>query len=436
MGDSSLGVVGVKTSPTDQILNGVPCSRQGDGTNCALMKGALTLYLKDEESASAEEQAIDAIRSGMDDDRFDSVNESVKDVRYVELPLTDENGLFGTNSSTAVEVDYAYELEYNKDGNLSDIISDAESAINEEVIPAVMGGSEPSAVGVSAIPDDQIVETVSCSVQPAANNDCVVIMGTVTVYLDDENPPVSTSEEVESTVREAISDAISTDNDIVSSNDDIRDIRFVSIDTDENGLKGVTSSNPIEVTYLYEVEYLPEGQITEIRPDLERAINDAVLPDVFVASTIVGVGTYPEDQINLNVACREIAGDNKCNVFTGILTVYVKDPPLEEAARQQAIEAVRNSMDNHAFDALSESTVDVRFLDGSDPAGATREANDGSTSRNLGYQLGVGLGVPLGLGLIGAAVIYLKKKDDDEDQESFAEAEDIAMSTEVDADAV
>jgi len=428
MSDSSLGVVGLSTLPADQMLQGVPCSQQDDGNRCTLMKGVLTLYLRDGESTSAEKEAIDAIRSGMDNDRFDSANDNIRDVRYVELPLSDENGMFGSNSSKAVEVDYAYELEYDKDGNLSDIISDAENAINEEVIPGVMGGSEPIAVGVSASPEDQVVDTVSCSVQPVEDNGCVVVKGTVTVYLDEDSS--LSDEEVGSTAREAISDAMATDKDIVSSNDDIRDIRYVSIATDKNGLKGVKSQYPIEVEYPYEVEFLSDGSIQQIRPDLEGAINDVVLPDIFVPSNIIGVGTYPEDLVNLDETCQEIQENNRCNFLTGLLTIYVKDPSLVDEARKQAIDSIRSSMEKDELDKASEKIVDVRFRDGTAPSGSNRGSSESGGGRKLGYQLGVGLGVPLGVGLVGVGLIYLKKKDDDE-EEPLEEVED--LPTEVDA---
>ena len=117
--------------------------------------------------------------------------------------LLDADGVYGEQTDTMVEIAYEYELEFVPGTDVQGtVLPSIEQASLEAILPSVFVGKcsvlrlrrrrssrrhlEP--VGVKSLPSDRILDGVECDKSNMVNetNDCIVIEGKLSVFVDDD----------------------------------------------------------------------------------------------------------------------------------------------------------------------------------------------------------------------------------------------------------
>lgn len=77
----------------------VACGTVGAGNNCVVISGQLTLYADEEGSATEKEAATTAIKTDMDNGRFNDAHTNIVRVTYVDLTPTSNAGNSGATTT-------------------------------------------------------------------------------------------------------------------------------------------------------------------------------------------------------------------------------------------------------------------------------------------------------------------------------------------------
>ena len=150
--------------------------------------------------------------------------------------------------------------------------------------------------------------------------------------------------------------------------------------TSESGVFGQNDGEALVVSFNYAVELVEgtsESEFTSLLlPDLEIAMNDAILPTLFVecattagqrnrqlVGTIAGISTRPFDSIEDDIECT----GNNCHGLWGALTIFISTTErryLQEETHTATVrKALKDSMDAGAFNDVSESIISVTWVD-------------------------------------------------------------------------
>jgi hypothetical protein len=109
-----------------------------------------------------------------------------------------QSGFFGSLTNNSYVVEFGYELETNPsvEGKLEDdVLPVLENIFNTFLLPVVFpsecGRSDGSTqdlfiLGITTRPDDQILEEFECRQVEVAGNICRVVLGELTIFIDDE----------------------------------------------------------------------------------------------------------------------------------------------------------------------------------------------------------------------------------------------------------
>ena len=153
--------------------------------------------------------------------------------------------------------------------------------------------------------------------------------------------------------------------------------------TTDSGVFGDIDGEPLVVSFNYAVELAEgtsESEFTSLMlPDLEVAMNDAILPKVFpecatntttlrrlpsnqlrqLMGTIAGISTRPFDSIETDIECT----GNNCHGLLGTLTIFIsatqrRRRSLQEESHTSVVRtALKDSMDAGAFNEIGRAHV-------------------------------------------------------------------------------
>lgn len=159
--------------------------------------------------------------------------------------------------------------------------------------------------------------------------------------------------------------------------------------TTDSGVFGDIDGEPLVVSFNYAVELAEgtsESEFTSLLlPDLEVAMNDAILPKVFprcatntttrrristnqqrqLVGTIAGISTRPFDSVEIDIECT----GNNCHGLLGTLTIFIsatqrRQRSLQDESHTTLVRtALKDSMEAGAFNDVAESIVSVTWVD-------------------------------------------------------------------------
>jgi hypothetical protein len=229
--------------------------------------------------------------------------------------------------------------------------------------------------------------------------------------------------------------------------------------TTDSGVFGEIDGEPLGVSFQYAVELAEgtsESEFTSLLlPDLEIAMNDAILPALFVEcsgntttgtsrrralpvrhrqlmETITGISVRPFDSIEADIECT---GSN-CHGLLGILTIFIsstqqRQRSLQEDALASAVRmALKDSMDAGAFNDMSDSILSVSWVDdGLDetpvekPPPPSTDDEDTSRDQSSGNNQVIGWTVAVGaaalLVVLVAAISRRRRRNNMDDQSAI-----------------
>jgi hypothetical protein len=222
--------------------------------------------------------------------------------------------------------------------------------------------------------------------------------------------------------------------------------------TTDSGVFGEIDGEPLVVSFNYAVELVEGTSESEFKslvlPDLEIAMNDAILPTLFpecsttarrrrvsftnrhLMGTIAGISTRPFDSIENDIECT----GNNCHGLFGALTVFISTTrrrSMQEASHTANVrKALKDSMDNGAFNDVSESIISVTWVDdGLDetpvekPPPTTDDGNNTSSDRSSGNNEVIGWTVAAGAAavflVLVAAAARRRRRNNNDDQSAY-----------------
>ena len=224
--------------------------------------------------------------------------------------------------------------------------------------------------------------------------------------------------------------------------------------TTDSGVFGEIDGEPLVVSFNYAVELVEgtsESEFTSLLlPDLEVAMNDAILPTLFpecatttarqrrvssknrkLMGTIAGISTRPFDSIENDIECT----GNNCHGLFGALTIFItttRRRSIQEASHTATVrKALKDNMDVGAFNAVSESIISVTWVDdGLDetpvekpPPTTDDDENNTSTDRSSGNNEVIGWTVAAGAAAIFivlvAAAARRRRRNNNDDQSAY-----------------
>jgi hypothetical protein len=222
--------------------------------------------------------------------------------------------------------------------------------------------------------------------------------------------------------------------------------------TTDSGVFGDIDGEPLVVSFNYAVELADgtsESEFTSLLlPDLEIAMNDAILPSLFpecattnttrrrvstnhrqLIGTIVGISTRPIDSIESDVVCT---GSN-CHGLLGTLTIFISTAQrrrsLQEESHTTTVRtALKDSMDAGAFNDVAESIISVTWVDdGLDevpvekppPVTDDQTSNDQSSGKNQVIGWTVAVGAAALLVVLVAAITRRRRRNNSDDQSAI-----------------
>jgi hypothetical protein len=224
-----------------------------------------------------------------------------------------------------------------------------------------------------------------------------------------------------------------------------------------NGEYGqVQDGEALVVSFQYGVELTQDTSESELTsmllPDLESALNDAILPTLFAAcatnstrrrslsvptyrqllTSIMGISTRPFDSVGADIPCL---GAN-CFGVQGTLTVFLAKNTTRRTLQEESHEtmirqALRDDMDTGSFNNVAESIINVTWiddgLDGSgeapNPPPATNGENSNqSTSRDNSQVVGWTVSAGAVAFLVAVVVVAARRRRrNNHDDESAVE---------------
>ena len=226
--------------------------------------------------------------------------------------------------------------------------------------------------------------------------------------------------------------------------------------TSDTGVFGDIDGEPLVVSFDYAVELAEgtsESEFTSLLlPDLEIAMNDAILPSIFpecatattnrrrlssnhrqLLGTIAGISTRPFDSIENEIECT---GSN-CHGLYGTLTIFIRTRRRrrslqEEESHTTAVRtALKDSMDAGAFNDVAESIISVTWVDdGLDETPVEKpppetDDNESSTDRSAGNTQVIAWTVSMGgaalLVVLIAALARRRRRNNNDDDQSAIE---------------
>ena len=215
--------------------------------------------------------------------------------------------------------------------------------------------------------------------------------------------------------------------------------------TTDSGVFGDIDGEAEVVSFYYAVELAEgtsESEFTSLMlPDLELAMNDAVLPALFAdcaaASTglrrvlaqgkVSGVSTRPFDSIETDVACTGL----NCHGLLGTMTIFISTEErrsLQDESHATIVRKVlQDSMNAGAFDDVAESIVSVTWVDDGlgetpveKPPPSTDDDGETSTDRssdnNKIMPWSVAAGAVALIALVALAARRRKRNNNNDDQ--------------------
>ena len=208
---------------------------------------------------------------------------------------------------------------------------------------------------------------------------------------------------------------------------------------DADGFFGSVGHSKMVIRFAYELETDISTAAQSTIPSLERAFNNAILPEFFAKTCIAprgnadsrllvatglatGISTKPDDRVLQSPVCGQASdGTHTCRVVQGGLTVYVDDGT--EEVQTQIIRILKEGMAKGVFLSAHEGIKRVTYLD------ATPESNSSTGTEkapaaappsrpNLNILWGVLAALAAILLIILAVVIWRRKQDHDDNDES------------------
>mmetsp|Transcript_2227 Transcript_2227/g.3198 ORF Transcript_2227/g.3198 Transcript_2227/m.3198 type:complete len:237 (-) Transcript_2227:164-874(-) len=147
-----------------------------------------------------------------------------------------QDGFFGRESETTLEVEYKYDITYNASAAPleTEILPDVEVAVADKLLGLLFNslcdfsrrrrrlkGRKLAVVGITGSPDEYVIEQVNCLLAPPAGYDCKVVDGSATIYTDGTGEIFDVQGDSQKTIKEAMDS-----NEIDSAHPDILSVTF------------------------------------------------------------------------------------------------------------------------------------------------------------------------------------------------------------------
>lgn len=143
------------------------------------------------------------------------------------------DGLFGSEGDFELAIEFAYELETNT-SMPSDVLFPLENAFSAAILPSLFSEKcsnaltpgirrrRLAATGVSARPEDIVLDSVACGEKKSESNNCAVLQGELTVFLSEDE----SDEVMNQAIIQILKDGMTND-EFVYAHPDIERVTFV-----------------------------------------------------------------------------------------------------------------------------------------------------------------------------------------------------------------